>query len=370
MKVLLVGDFSIVNNALKEGLEHFGVNVTIASIGDALGEIPRDIDLRSRYETKNKKSSIFLVALYNRIVNTIHCLRCLNKLYDYDIVQFISFASFGNVFFPHYFIEKVIDNNKKSILYSCGTDLAYAKGLLSGKFKYITYDEPEKLLKTFLKREKSYNRSIKKTDLIIPAIYDYQVGMSAYKNCGKILTFPFLIKETEIKIIKANTNTPIVIYYSPRSIVKQETKGAKFILKALDIIQNTQKDKVEIIINERVEYEEYVDNLRRTDILIDQCRSYGYAMAAITGMSLGKVVLSGAEKEAIEPLNVDFCPVVNITPDVDQIVEVLSDLINDSDRINYLKKKSVEYVKQYHDSKVVASQFLSVYKELLDSNEE
>ena len=68
-----------------------------------------------------------------------------------------------------------------------------------------------------------------------------------------------------------------------------------------------------------------------------------------------------AQKEATDIYEVENCPIINIIPDEEQIYNILEYLINHPEKINELKYKSVEYVKQVHDANVIAKKFISVY---------
>ena len=355
MKILLLGDFSAVNINLKRGLENYGCQVLIASIGDGTGEFYRDIDLRSKFEIK-KKTNRFN-NYWNKLVNTIHCIKILNRLLGYDIVQFIHIDSFGNIFFPSLFRNIVIKNSRKSILYSCGTDLSMLQAIVSGKFKYSPFDNPADILNKMAKLSKSYFKFIENIDYIICASYTYYMGMKDYPNFFNIIPLPYYINKDPI-IKECAFDRKIVIYYSPR---RPEFKGAKFIIPALNRISVKYNERAEIIINNRLPFNKYIEEISKVDIIIDQCRGYDYGMNAIIAMAQGKVVLSGSEKEATDIYEVENCPIINIIPDEEQIYNILEYLINHPEKINELKYKSVEYVKQVHDANVIAKKFISVY---------
>jgi hypothetical protein len=147
-------------------------------------------------------------------------------------------------------------------------------------------------------------------------------------------------------------------------ITRREFKGAEFILEALEKIKRNYSTAVDITIVERLPFAEYIDLLRHTDVLIDQCKSYDYGMNAIFALENGCVVLSGCEKEAIEYLRIIDCPVINILPEIVDIYNKIECLIVNKEKLQVIKKRSFEFVNTKHSNKLISSEFINHYKEL------
>lgn len=357
MRILLLGDFNIVNTNLKRGLEANGCQVTVASVGDGDGDYRRDINLRSPLEGRWRRRNRWTSRL-DRALNTLHCLRLLPRLGGYDVVQFVTYDAFGNVFFPLRFMRSVMRRSGVRALYSCGTDIALLEAAIAGRFRYTPFDDAQAQLRYRDRWRKEYEEFMSLFDTIIPATYSYAVAMERFPARGALIRFPFAAGP-EPDIRPCQPGRPVAIYYCPR---RAEFKGASHILDALELCRQRLGDKVELLVKERVPYDEYVKIMDRADILIDQCRSYSYGMNAVTGLARGKVVLSGAEPEAMQMLGVDSCPVVNITPDAEQIYGQIARLVADPAEINRLKRASRDYVARYHDAKAIAAEFLQAYQ--------
>ena len=78
MKILLVGETSLLHNTLKKGLVEFGNQVTLMSDGNDWHNSPRDIDLRRNMERYGRWSG--LMVLWKIVCN-------LHKICGNDIVQ-------------------------------------------------------------------------------------------------------------------------------------------------------------------------------------------------------------------------------------------------------------------------------------------
>jgi len=156
-------------------------------------------------------------------------------------------------------------------------------------------------------------------------------------------------------------NGKIVIYHSSNRPV---FKGSKFINEALEIIQERYPEDVEVINASFLPLEEYLSAINRTHILIDQCRSYSYAMNALYSLAKGKVVLSGCEEECVKEWGIEDSPVVNIRPNVDDIVNKLEYLILNRDLILKLSLESRKFVEQNHNHVDTAQKFLKEWDKL------
>lgn len=144
-------------------------------------------------------------------------------------------------------------------------------------------------------------------------------------------------------------------------INRYEDKGSKYIIEAMKIIQERFKNEVECIVTERLPYREYEEVLNRANVVIDQCRIYGYGINACISMAKGKVVLSGSEKEVIERIN-GKCPIVNIRPNVQQIVTELEKIIRGKDNIEQMGYESRMYVEKHHNYIDVAQKYYEEWR--------
>ena len=101
--------------------------------------------------------------------------------------------------------------------------------------------------------------------------------------------------DTLNKDIKS-VNQKIVILHAINSKTKLK-KGNKFFEKSLSIIEAKYSNKVEIIRTIDQAYSDHIKNVKNCEILLDQVYAYDQGYNALEAMAMGKVVLTGAEKE-------------------------------------------------------------------------
>jgi len=349
MKILLIGEFSGVHNNLKHGLERLGHKVTLLADGDG-----------SRGFKSDFKITPFKGKVKGKILSYFYVFSNIRKFIGYDIIQFIHPSHI-----PYYYFairSILLRLNQRSVYYVCGTDIAYMRS--KDRFEYFPYDKSIKEeYRTYNLFDRIYyNIFINKIDVIIPSMYTYYIGYSANKKTNLPIPLPDsgIISEDLSK-----TKSKIKILYG---ISRRGFKGAEYILTALKRIKENYNDQVDVKIVERLSYTEYLKVLDNADILIDQCKSYDYAMNAINAMERGKIVLSGSEDVAMKYLNIQNSAVINILPDTNQIENEIIKLINMSpDQLLELKKQSYRQVKDIHDNNKIAKRFEANYLKLLSN---
>lgn len=95
--------------------------------------------------------------------------------------------------------------------------------------------------------------------------------------------------------------------------------------------------------------------------IIDQCLTYGYGMNACQSMARGRVVMSGAEPETLQALSVESCPVINILPNVDDIIAKMERIIEERHQIPQWGIDARKHIERYHDYVDIARQFVNCW---------
>ncbi|MGE6513583.1 glycosyltransferase [Lysinibacillus sphaericus] len=347
-KILLFGEFSGLHTNLKEGLEELGHEVTIVSAGDGKKNIARDIDI----SVKNDSIFSFINSFFDS-------RKKIKKLRDFDVVQFINPYIKPKSTLLNY--PLLFKNNKKFICLAAGDDVVFSDFIRAeGMSKYSPFDD-ELVNGEKLPYEERYHRFfqnliLSKFNLIIPSAYEYAEAYRQSKWKSKISnTIPYPINTTKIEYEKIKIDGKIVIYHASNRPI---SKGSTYINEALNVIGQRYPNDVEVISADFLPLEEYLDAIKRTHVLIDQCRSYSYAMNALYSLAQGKIVLSGCEDECIQEWGLDDSPVINIEPNVDDIVNKLEELILNKDKIEELSLESRRYVEEKHNHIMIAKEFI------------
>ncbi|SEM88720.1 Glycosyltransferase involved in cell wall bisynthesis [Paenisporosarcina quisquiliarum] len=355
MRILLLGEFSGLHKNLKEGLVELGHDVTFASAGDGIKNIQGDIDI-----------SLPKGNLFNKSAGILRLKKVFNSLKDYDVVQFI------NPYITHrvaaFYYKDIFVNNNKIFSLAAGDDTAFSKFILSSgmsKYSPFTKDEIKSKSLPFINPFDKYihYRFTSKLDGIIPIMWEYAEAYRVSRMSPKTLkTIPLPLNLNKIDYEPNIIKEKLVFYHAAN---RKGFKGSEYIIKAMEIFSKKYPDEVEMINAEFLPLNEYLEILTKTNVIIDQCRSYSYGMNALYAMAKGKVVMSGSEPEALNELNVKESPVINIVPDVEQILKQFEILLERKSEIKTLGENSRKYVEAIHDHKYIAQKFVDEWVKIL-----
>ncbi|WP_340153101.1 hypothetical protein [uncultured Marivirga sp.] len=353
MRILLLGDYSGYGVNLKDGLNELGHDVMIASGDAGWKNFPFDLNI------KPKSSNVL------RYVNDrFFPFRLLSKITGFDIVQFIDPYPFYINYFPRkYFYEKLFRGNRKTFLVSAAMDAMYWKNV-EQHFAYTPYNDMKKYDWTpyldFKQSEKAFNFNkfvADQVDGIIPVMYDYEIAyMEMYKN--KTKTIPLAINLDKVKYEPLKPAKKLTFFHSLNSY---GFKGTKYIEEAFSDLKKKYPNDIEFVLNKRMPFQEYMTLLQKTHVVVDQVNSYSYGMNALYALGSGKIVMSGAEPEALEALGIESSPVINIRPDKKQIKQEVLKLLDNRNNLEDLSIRGRTYVEKYHGHVVIAQKYLDFW---------
>lgn len=356
MKILLVGEFSGLNAGLKDGLRALGHQVTLAAGGDGFKKIP-GADKRI-YPNAHGRSPLYKIYSY------VYYPLTDNSLKGYDVVQLVGADLFYRPLgvLPY---KRLKNNNGKFFINAAGVDYFLYQYWKNKKYayEYYMFDDNPQLCSLYDGKSinsKQINHTCKKVnemaDGIIPVIpYEYEAPYYAFSNLRKPILFP--INTDSITYTDNNVNDRIVFFHG---ISRPLDKGSNYIKEAMKIIQDKYPSDVECIVVERMPYNEYIKTMSRANVIIDQCKSFGYGINASIAMAQGKIVMSGAEELDIESVK-GSCPVINIRPSVNQIVLEMEKIIENKKEIKVMGRKSREYIEENHNYIKIAQQYIDTW---------
>lgn len=369
MKILLIGEYSGVSKNLKKGFSKLGHNTTIFTNGDGWKKIATDsedlcFEYKSNYNLfgKSLRGTWRLKALF-QFFNFKWKIRNLQNVFDLVIIINYEFIRLANELSPKLTfsnIKKISKNNAPIFLMACGDEYTY---LTEGsKMRYWPHDKTDMSKNRYFKKEyldlfKILHEHI---TAIVPGMYEYA---NAYRICKEARalkiegTIPFAFDTETITAFNKVTDSKIRIYHG---INREDFKGTQIIREALRILKEKYPNEVEIRIEGGMPLEEYIKVLKESNIVIDQCKSYSYGMNAIYSMALGKVVFSGNEPECMKEFGRNDIPIINILPEVNDIVRKLESFIEQPNLIKEYSVKSREFVEDFHNDIMVAKQFIDL----------
>ena len=353
MKILLFGEFSGLHNNLKDGLIKLGHEVVIASGKDGFKDIGNDINLDPIFSGFIGKIESRLKPFYK-----------LPKLIGFDVVQIINPFYPNTKFFPKeffYFLLRTL--NKKFFILGAGSDAFFwkygKKTMRYSPFKeWLKYDIQKDSYYMQSKKSFNYNNRILKTSNgIIPVMYEYE---SCYQSSPKRLnTIPLPINLESIEYCKNIIRNKIVIFHG---LNRYGFKGTKHVEEAFKVLKEKYPNDLELIIDGQMPLNDYLDIMKRSNVVIDQTSSYSLGMNGLFALAMGKVVLGGAEKEGLDSLRIKESPVINILPSQESIVNAIEILIENKSEISTLGQIGRKFIETHHCSLKIAMQFEKTWK--------
>ena len=354
MKILLLGEFSSLHKYLKQGLIESGHEVILAADGDGWKQIDgADMPFTGSYGKGIKHFFVNIVNYWNNV----------KQFQNFDVVQILDPLPYPCL--VNLFMLKIIKKQNRLLsLVSAGGDYALVRAYKAGKFDYYICDYDDKYVRKYSGSLKGAVHALvaKKVedlvDVIIPIHYEYSLGYTNNERLTKVI--PCGIDLTKITYNKNIVRDKIVFFHGINDELK---KGTPFIREALKRLMKKYPDKVEVIIDGHMPFDKYVDVMNKANIVIDQCCSYAYGINAMIAMAQGKVVMAGARKETTFALGANTCPIIHISPDIDQIYEQLLYIVDNVYKIEQMGIASRKYVETYHDCIKIAKEYVHEWEE-------
>lgn len=378
MRILLVGEYSRFHNSLKEGLQKLQHDVTLIGRADNFKNYPIDVSLEATFFHK-KIPNAFRQLFFKIFKIDIAFLEITYRFYkhrksfrNYDVVQLINEFPFATTpFVERKLLKYLFKHNKKVFLSSCGDDFHYVNFILNADLPYhmlSAYQKDKSTKKWFQyslqylskSHEKLHHFVMKNVNGIIPANFDYEM---AYRNHPKVLPLiPFPINIDLLKFQPLHYNEKVIIFHGVNR-VNYLKKGNNLIEKALQLVAEKYPTQVEVKTVENLPYSEYIQTYNEAHIIMDQLYGYDQGYNALEAMAKGKVVFSGAEKDFLAYYQIEQPVLINATPNVDDLVEKLSHLIENPEELIAIGKRARAFVEEFHHYKIVAEQYVSLWNE-------
>lgn len=354
MRILLVGEFSGFHSTLKSGLTSLGNDVTLASTGDAWKKFDRDISILPDFENKN----------FEKIFR--YFLPCINlkQLLGYDIVQFVNPAILSVINpFNAMMGRRIAKHSGKTFLSACGDDAFYLAGLKNLRYNPLedakAIDYRGHKMPVEYSWAQAWNRELAgMVNGIIPVMFDYAQAYRGHPDLNVRRTIPLPVNLEQLKYVGCNANKSAKIRVF-HGLNREGFKGTRYVREAFAILKKRYSDCAEFIIGGHIPYNSYINYLSGFDIVVDQVNSYSCGLNGIIAMALGKVVVGGAEPESIIELGVPQSPVINITPNVADIVEKISTLIDARLKLESIGYESRIFAENHHDHIKISKKYLS-----------
>lgn len=376
MNILLISEYSRLHNSLKEGLQELGHHVVILGFSDGFKNFPVDYKLEKKWDNGFKK----------KIKVAIQRLTCFNitsyltyrqfkkfrkNIVGFDTVQLINENSFYcGYYFETKILKYILKHNPSVFLLSCGTDYTYVNYSLEHlEFKSIVqpYRDGKISKKDFFNVLKFRRNSYKKIhDFVfehckgvIASDMDYHLPLQNHPKYLGLIANPVNVDQIVFQPIVTTGKIVIFLGINDESYYK---KGCDYFEKALEIIREKYPDQTEVIVTHSVPYTQYITSYDKAHILLDQTFAYDQGYNALEAMAKGKVVFTGAEREFYEKYDLAEPVNINARPDVKDLVDDLSKLIENPEQIVVIGKNARIFIEKEHNYVKIAQQYLSKWQ--------
>ena len=352
MKILLFGEFSGLHTNLKEGLAELGHDVVLAAGRDGFKMIESDICLDNNMR-----------GLLGKIETRVKPFLKMANLSGYDIAQIVNpFFPNAKLFPKRLFYSMLRRRNAKFFVLGAGSDAFFwrhgRERLKYGPFEeFLKYDVQAKTFYMEGGRAYEYNKKIvEMSDGLIPVMYEYEVS---YADSGKRLnTIPLPVNTSRIEYRENKVGTKLVVFHG---LTRYGFKGTRHVEEAFAILKERYPNDLDLRIDGRIPLSEYLELLRKTNVVMDQVHMHSLGMNGIYALAMGKVVLGGAEPEGLQSLGVNTTPVSNIEPNRDSIVGAIEDLLDRRSAIPEIGYRGRCFAESVHGHVKVAQKYVDTW---------
>jgi hypothetical protein len=362
MKILLVGEYSGLNNELKNSLRLIGHDVTLAASNDFFKGFPTDINLGYGSNIYSYKCRQLLLPFLN-----------LHKMTGFDIVHVINFYIFPRNPWMNYFLIKFLKNNNNIVTLSgAGDDPFFVKhSEETMRYSPIPYHEKyDRNGKEYYMRKQSHFSIMKKymnyIDGVIPIMFEYY---STFCRAGfKSITvepIPIPIDTTRIKFVDNEIKGGKVVFF--HGLNRPGFKGTFLIEKSFSRFKSKYPNDVDCLIDGHMSFDKYISLISKVNVSLDQVFSYSLAMNPLYSMAQGKLVCGGSEPESHILYNGFIPPVYNLLPDESEINNVLEHILEDKNNIGSKSELSREFIEKYHNPIVIANKYMGVWLMIMNN---
>lgn len=373
MKILFVGDASNLHNCLAHALRDLGHTAVVASNGSHWMNTERDINLK---RNPGKIGAVRYV---------LDVLRALPKMRDFDVVQ-----TCGHIFLdlkPGK-VRRVFDflkrHNRSIVMGALGTDYVYYTACHDGKtYRYSDYmvgDKPspyalsaeyrakhEDNWKLPLMREYS-DYVLKHIDGAISCLWEYQACYEPLM--GDRIAYGGIPIDTASVV-------PHIVEHEPDKVKffigiqrdRNILKGTDLLLEAARRTVDRYPRQCELTVVESVPYQEYIEKLNSSHVILDQLYSYTPATNALLAMARGLVAVSGAEPEYYDLIGErELRPIVNVNPLIEGDIDAkLEWLVRNKHQLPELSRQSRAFVEKHNEAHIVARRYLDFWNKVLET---
>lgn len=361
----MLGDYSNLHACLAKELRRRGHEVTLVSDRGVYMKTDADIELR------RSSGPLGGVRYLYRI------MALLPSWSGYDAVQLINPGFLrlkpGKLKMIYDILRK---NNRSVFLTLCGNDHFFVKDCIDtelfrfsefrvGKEKTpLVMCDPNRESGWLSPEQASYTKHLYDTiDGAMSVLPEYDMSARRHMDAGKLLFTNLPIEIENLEFTEMDIEGPVRILIGMRGGMEIQ-KGTARLLDMCRELEKEMPGQIEVNAVKDLSLSEYIEELRKSHIVIDQLYSYSPATNALQTMALGRITASGAQPEYYEYIKEDVRPVFCLSPleDESEIKERLRRLVLDKEGLKRMAAEGRRLTERHNDVRDIAPLFVDHWK--------
>lgn len=361
MKILMLGDYSNLHGCLAKELRRCGHDVTLVSDRGIYMMTEADLELR---RTPGPLGSIRY--LYR-------VMAALPSWTGYDVVQLINPGFLSLKPSRLKMIYDILRKNNRSVFLTlCGNDHFFVKDCVeSDLFRFSEFRigkdkaplvlcDPQRESGWLIPGHASYTKYLYDTiDGAMAVLPEYDMSAKRHMDPGKLLFTNLPVEVESLEFTEMNLDGAVRILVGMRGNMEIQ-KGTARLLDICRKLEEEMRGMLEVKVVKNLPLSEYLEELRKSHIVIDQLYSYSPATNALQTMALGRISASGGQPEYYEYIKEESQPIFCLSPleDEETIKERLRKLVLDKKRLKRMAKEGRTLVERHNDVRDIASMFV------------
>ncbi|MDE6644294.1 MAG: glycosyltransferase [Muribaculaceae bacterium] len=365
MKILFLGDYSGLHATLARRLRECGHEVVLVSDRGAFMQAESD-RLLSRQP-----------GFVGSVQYLLECIASVLHWKNFDVVQLIN-PNFLKLRPSklEYFFKFLKDNNRLVCLTLAGNDYHFVKACVESKmFRYSEFRvgcQPTSFALNNIDREQGWlshenqvyaenvYHNIDAAMAVLPEYY-----MAAKPILKNRIFYTGIPIEINRNSVPRRFEYPLKFFVGIKSGMELQ-KGFDVIIPAVNRLCKRFPDKCRLDIVRDLPLDEYLYNMTKADIVLDQIYSYSPATNALQAMAIGCLAASGAEPEFYDFIaEKSLRPIVRLNPFID-IEDEVEMLINNREKLTNISAEGIEFVKRHNDVDLVTDRFIKSWTALMN----
>lgn len=361
MKILFLGDYSNLHACLAKELRHKGHEVTVVSDRGTYMRTDADIELRRKPGMSGALAYLWKI------------MASLPSWKGYDVVQLINPGFLDLRCGKLRIIFDILKKNNHSVFLTlCGNDYYFVKDCVETDFfrfsEYRIGKEATELVKSdpwnergwLIDEHKSYTEYLyDKIDGAMSVLPEYDMSARLHMDPEKLkfTNLPVDLKNLPFERIDTGIKkTRILVGIRGGMEIR---KGTARLLELCRELEKEIPDRVEVRMVSNLSLADYIEELKKSHIVIDQLYSYSPATNALQTMALGRIPGSGGQKEYYEYIGETSGPVLCLSPDQSdgEIKERIRRLALNPDKMAEMSEACRKIVERHNDVRIVAGEF-------------